>query len=169
MVREAFHCWHCGLRVQPHRSNPRLRAGSWLSGRPDPNPHGYCFGYEDGTAVSVDRVSSASTGSHVPGQTGEPYCRGRDCCYLDSVSSAFRCVGLPHVRVGTRLAVVRHIRSLPTRLVSPDHLPFPDWLSREFAKVFAVSGSSFSNSRRAFSRIPFTSRVIGIFLSFRRR
>ena len=60
MVREAFRCWHCGLRVQPHRSNPRLRAGSWLSGRPDPNPHGYCFGYQDGTAVSFDRVSSTS-------------------------------------------------------------------------------------------------------------
>ena len=46
------------------------------------------------------------------------------CCYLDSVSSAIRCVGLQHVRVGTRLAVVRHIRSSSTRSNIPHHLAF---------------------------------------------
>jgi hypothetical protein len=106
MVREAFRCLHCGLRVQPHRSNSGLRAGAWLSGRPDPNPHGYCFGYQDGAASGFGRMPSTSTGCHVSGQTSESYCRSYDCCYLDSVSSAIHRVGLQHVRVGTRLAVV---------------------------------------------------------------
>ena len=41
-----------------------------LSGRPDPDPHRYCFGHQDGTIVRVNRVSSTSTGGHVRRQTG---------------------------------------------------------------------------------------------------
>ena len=78
-------------------------------------PYGYCVGCQDGAASSFGRVSSTSTGSHVAGQTSEPYCRSCDCRYLDSVGSAICRVGLRDVRFFTRFAVVRHIRSSSTR------------------------------------------------------
>jgi hypothetical protein len=55
------------------------------------------IGYQDGAANSFGRMPSTSTGSHVSGQTSEPYCRSSNCRYLDSVGSAIRCVDLRNV------------------------------------------------------------------------